>query len=362
MPVKRARTAPGNLRPALLAALLAFAGLPKDAAARPPDKEPPRRSLKTPPNLDRPTQVSLGLYILNLGKINQSDETMDITGLLTTSWKDERLKFEPSEVGDRVMRRSPDEIWTPELTILNAANLQRKSPIQLSVKPDGTVKFIEFIAVTASCDFNLRKFPFDSQTALVIWEPLSSEVQRIELVRNPTAEGFSKDSYVTLSEWDIVGAETTISERRAELEELAFPRATFRMQIKRNYGFYLFKVAFPLLLITIISWTAFWINPNTGFVPQLNVGITSMLVAVTFNLTISSSLPRVPYSTLMDGFVSTCYVFFFASLLSTVYIHVLINTQKADRAMGLIRRLRWVFPLVFVLVQTAVVATMYLIS
>jgi hypothetical protein len=299
----------------------------------------------------------MGLYVLNLGKINQTDETFDIAGLLTTTWKDERLKFEPAVVGESVMRFKPDDIWTPELSIVNAANLQRKTPIQLSVKPDGSVKFVEFLAVTVSSDFNLRRFPFDAQTAMVIWEPLSSEVQGLELSLNPAAEGFSKDSYVTLSEWEILGVSSEIGARKAEKEDITYPRNTFKMRIKRNYGFYLFKVAFPLMLITIISWSVFWINPATGFAQQLSVGITSMLVAVTFNLTITSSMPRVPYTTLMDGFIATCYIFFFFSLLSTVYVHVLITQKKEDRAKSLVHKFRWFFPLVFVVVQAGVAAT-----
>jgi hypothetical protein len=209
--------------------------------------------------------------------------------------------------------------------------------------------------MTVSTDYNLRKFPFDSQIALVIWEPLSFEVQRIRLADDLAADGVSKESYVTLSEWDIqdVNAATTV--RQGGNEDLSFPRHTFKMTIKRNSGFYLFKVFFPLLLITVISWTIFWINPNTAFVPQMTVGMFSILTAITFNLTITNSLPRVPYATLLDGYITTCYLFFFASILSVVYIHVQITRQKGDWATGFIRKLRWVFPLAFIVTQALVI-------
>jgi hypothetical protein len=342
-----------------LAVLLAFACLPAPARAEPPTgKETPKRPLKAPPNVDTPTKVSLGFYALNLGKINQYDETFDVVGLLTTQWEDRRLAFDPASVGEGVVRYTADAIWVPEITILNAANVQRRSPVQLAVKPDGSVKLIEWVQATVSGSFDLHRFPFDTQSAPLIFEPLSSEVQRLELVDNPGAEGFSKESFTTLSEWDIVGTRSAISTRTAETEDhLAFPRKTFSLDIKRNYGFYIFKVMFPLLLITVISWTAFWLNPTTAFVPQINVGITSMLVAVTFNLTITSSLPKVPYATLMDGFVATCFVFFVCSLLSTVLIHVLLAWKKETLAMGLIRKFRWAFPLAFLVVQGLVIST-----
>jgi hypothetical protein len=329
--------------------LLALASVAASTQAQ----QPAKRSLRTPPSVDQPTRVSIGFYVLNLGKINQTDETFDIAGTVTTSWVDKRLAFSPSEAGENVVRYTPEQIWVPELTIVNSANLQRKTLIQLSVKPDGTVKLVEYIYVTVSSDFNLRRFPFDSQTAYVIWESLSSEVQPIELADNPTADGVSKDSYVGLSEWEILGVESRSTVRKAEKEDLAFPRHMFSMRLERNYAFYIFKVALPLLLICIISWTAFWINPSTAFVPQVNLGITSVLAAITFNLTISSALPRVPYATVMDGFIAICYVSFFTAILCTVYIHFMLNQQKTDRALGLLRRCRWLFPAAFVVVQAA---------
>src|SRR5206468_10751868 len=131
-------------------------------------------------------------------------------------WTDPRLAFDPKSFGDGVARPTPDQVWTPELTVINAANLQRKSFVELSVRPDGKVKSIEFLAATVSSDYNLRKFPFDTQAALVIWEPLSAEVQRLKLVEDPATTGVSKDSYVTLSEWDIQDVHVAVGERQGE--------------------------------------------------------------------------------------------------------------------------------------------------
>jgi hypothetical protein len=302
-----------------------------------------------PPHQDQPTPVSLGFYLLNLGKINQTEETFDISGLLTTSWRDLRLAFDPKKTGENVRRCAAGQIWIPELTIVNAAALQRRSLIQLSVHPDGTVKCVEFLSVTVSSDFNFRKFPFDSQSAMIIWEPLSYEVQPVTLVGNPAAEGISQDSYVSLSEWEILNVHSEFGERKRNSQSI--PRATFEMTLKRHSGFYLFKILLPLSLISIISWTAFWLNPSTSFTSQLNLGITSILAAIMFNLTVTNSLPRVPYTTAMDAFIATCYIFFFISLLATVYVQVLINKQHTDRANMLIRRFRWLFPSLFIIVQ-----------
>jgi hypothetical protein len=335
---------PGIRKTFLLVFLLAVGCLPRSVQAQGPAK-----TALTPPNQDKPTQVSLGFFLLNLGKINQTEETFEISGLLTTSWIDPRLAFDAKKTGEKVKRYAPGQIWIPELTIINAAALQRKSLIQLSVQPDGAVKCVEFLTVTVSSDFNFRKFPFDSQSAMIIWEPLSFEVQPVRLAANPAAEGISQDSYVSLSEWEILNVHSTFGERK--LGSGSVPRATFEMTLKRRSGFYLFKILLPLSLISIISWTAFWLNPTTSFTSQLNLGITSILAAIMFNLTVTNSLPRVPYTTSMDAFIATCYIFFFISLLAVVYVQVLINKQHPERANRLILRFRWLFPSLFIFVQ-----------
>jgi hypothetical protein len=332
---------------------LALVCLVREASAQP--REWPKVLQTPPPHAEGPVEVELGFYVLNLGKIDQTNETMDIVGLATTSWTDPRLAFDAKAFGDSVARPKPGQIWMPELTIINAAALQRKTLLQLSVKPDGKVKCIELMAMTASADYNLRKFPFDSQKALVIWEPISIETQPIKLVDDPSADGASGEPYVTLSEWNIEGTNGAVSTREIG-PDLSMPRHTFTMTIKRNSAFYLFKVFFPLLLITIVSWSVFWINPNTAFVPQMTVGMFSVLTAITFNLSIMSTLPRVPYVTLLDGYIATCYVFFVVTILGVVYVHVLINDQKADKAMDTIRMFRWAFPLAFFIIQGGMIA------
>jgi hypothetical protein len=59
----------------------------------------------------------------------------------------------------------------------------------------------------------------------------------------------------------------------------------------------------PLLLINIISWSVFWIDVKKEFSSQIGLGMTSLLTAIAYSFTISSSLPRVAYLTLIDYFI-----------------------------------------------------------
>jgi hypothetical protein len=315
-----------------------------------------KRSLKSPPNVDKPTEVALGFYVLNLSHINQADETFDVTGFLYVTWKDKRLAFDPKEVGDKVVRYTPDQIWEPSLTIFNSQSLQQKGRVQLSVLPDGSVRYLELLNVTVTSSLDLQKFPFDSQTVRIIWEPLSVDVKGMVLKENPIATGYTKDAHVSISEWDTLGIDTQISLKKAEKEDKVYPRYTYAMHIRRHFEFYIFKVVMPLLFITTIAWAAFWIDPVTGFAPQMNVGIFSILTSITFNFSVSNSLPKVPYLTMMDGYIYTCYFSSFASVVATLTVHHWITSNKHNQepALRMMRRLRYLFPSVFAIVQAIV--------
>lgn len=337
---------------------------PTTAATTPSTASPetPKASLKTPPNTDKPTEVAVGFYLTDLGRINQSDETFDVTGYLSATWKDPRLAFDPKAVGDTEIRYTLDKIWEPSLQIVNSQSGVKKGALELTAKPDGTVSYTEFINATVSSDLDLRRFPFDSQTAKVVFESLSFDDKRIVLKVDPIEAGYSKEGFVSLSEWRILGSNSQVTIDKSDTSVKNYWRYTFELQLKRNYQFYIFKVFIPLLLITLLSWATFWIDTNTAFATQMSVGMTSTLTAITFNFTVANALPRVSYLTLLDAYIFICYIFFFLSILANVSVHFLLlkNREKPDLTEGMTRTFRWIFPLAFVLFQAIVITIFWL--
>lgn len=327
--------------------------------AKLPEAKP---SLKTLPNPDKPTEVAVGFYLTNLGRINQSDETVDVSGYLSANWQDKRLVFNPKAVGDTEIRYSPEKIWEPALTIVNSQSAAKKGAVELTAQPDGKVNYLELINATVSSDLDLKKFPFDSQKAQIVLESLSSDDRRIVLQNDPNLTGYSKDSFVSLSEWQILGVNTTVTPNKFEPEGKTYSRYTFELKLKRNCQFYIFKVFIPLLLITLLSWATFWMDSNAAFSTQMSVGMTSTLTAITFNFTVANALPRLSYLTLLDAYIFICYIFFFLSIMANVTVHFLLKKyENPDFIHRMTRRFRWIFPLAFVVFQ-GIVMTVFLVS
>jgi hypothetical protein len=69
----------------------------------------------------------------------------------------------------------------------------------------------------------------------------------------------------------------------------------FEFYASRLAQYYLLKVILPLLLIVMMSWTVFWIDPTNGG-PQISVAVTSMLTLIAYRFSIGSEGAKVALS------------------------------------------------------------------
>ena len=54
-----------------------------------------------------------------------------------------------------------------------------------------------------------------------------------------------------------------------------------------------------MTLIVMMSWVVFWIDP-AKFGPQIGLSVTAMLTLIAFQFTLTTSLPKVGYFTVLD--------------------------------------------------------------
>jgi hypothetical protein len=88
------------------------------------------------------------------------------------------------------------------------------------------------------------------------------------------------------------------------------PELRFDLRVKRRYEFYIWKVFVPLVVMVMISWTALWIRLDDHY-SQMTVALTTIPTLIAFAFSISASLPRIPYLTLIDAFFLISYRFVF---------------------------------------------------
>jgi hypothetical protein len=303
-----------------------------------------------------PTEVSVGIWVVDIRNIDSAQQTFTAEIAVILQWKDARLVHTSSGV----MRYPLDEIWHPRVAIANeTSSVIRKFPAIVEVEPDGTLKYEQLYAGAFRQPLRLQSFPFDRQTfhieLVAGYRP--DDVRFVpdqDFVGNGLQHGAGIAPALTLPDWTIEKWETkpltyTIG------PGLQFSSYVFEFTAARKVQNYIFKVIFPLVLIVMMSWSGFWIDPvHAG--SQISIAMTSMLTLIAYRFIVDTQLPRLAYMTRLDllFLVSTSLVFF--ALIEVVVTTILDNKQQTQRAKKIDRYCRFIFPAVFALSSIAIFA------
>jgi hypothetical protein len=233
-------------------------------------------------------------------------------------------------------------------------------PDSVEVEPDGTLTYRQLYAGAFTQPLRLQSFPFDRQTfrvQLVAVRYQSNEIMFVPdqvWIRDGLKGAGGISPSVTLPDWTI---------EKSELKPLVYALAphhqyssyAFEFTASRNVQHYLLKVILPLVLIVIMSWAVFWIDPINASA-QVSIAMTSMLTLIAYRFAIDSQLPLLPYMTRLDVFILASTLLVFFSLIEVVATIILDNTQKKKRAVRIDRYCRVIFPAIFVIASIAIFA------
>ena len=297
---------------------------------------------------DGPTRVSIGIWMVDIISIDSAQQSFTAEMALVLRWKDPRL----AHTGNGIVRYPLEQVWHPRIAVVNETNsVSRKFPDLVEVEPDGRVTYRQRYAGAFSQPLRLRSFPFDRQTF---------RVQLVAVRYRPNEVAFAPDQdwidnglkqaggiapSITLPDWTIENW-TTKSLTYALAPGFEYSGYAFEFTAARNVQNYILKVIFPLVLIVMMSWAGFWIDPVNAS-SQISVAVTSMLTLIAYRFTVDTQLPRLPYMTRLDVFflVSTLLVFF--SLIEVLVTTILENNGQTQRAKTVDRYCRVTFPVIF---------------
>ena len=80
------------------------------------------------------------------------------------------------------------------------------------------------------------------------------------------------------------------------------------IEIERAYGYYIFKIILPMILVLLVCWSVFWIHPRE-LESKLTITIVCLLSLIAYNFVIDEDLPKLGYLTLMDYIILLSYIF-----------------------------------------------------
>ena len=110
-----------------------------------------------------------------------------------------------------------------------------------------------------------------------------------------------------------------------------FPCLNISLLATRRPEFYLWNIEVPMFVLTSLIGMTWAIAPEEVG-DRISVSLTLVLTAVAYKLTVAQSIPQVAYLTLLDKYVSLCFIFMVVATVENALLPSLVQ-QGADRAL-----------------------------
>jgi hypothetical protein len=288
-----------------------------------------------------PTTVYVSAFLLDVDEVNSANQTFTANIFYQLRWNDPRLAH--AEDGDRIF--PVVDVWNPRVQISNQQRLVRTFPEIVYVSPEGDVSYQQRVWGSFSEPLNLRDFPFDSQEFRFDLVSAGYGPEELEFIPDPEGES-GIASELSLPDWDITSAvsDSIVYQHNPAVDRLAGFRVKFHAD--RQIGYYLLKVILPLILIVVMSWIVFWIDPKESGT-QISVSVTSMLTLIAYRFMVGGLLPHISYLTRLDGFILLSTLLVFATLMAVVVTSSLAKSERLETARRVDRVFRVAFPATF---------------
>nr|QQY02601.1 glutamate-gated chloride channel alpha [Cryptocotyle lingua] len=280
-----------------------------------------------------PLLVDVNMFVYSFSSISvvDMDYTMDL--MLRQRWLDERLLvIAPKNNTPKAISYIKELLWLPDLFFRNAKQgfLHRitQPNYLIWIDTEGVVTFSQKISLKVSCQMNLWNFPMDTQFCKLnmgsygyakndldfCWWRKGKYLPVDKTYRNRSTEkAIEVRADLEINEFALVSSSPSYcSVQYSSTGEFSCLELEF--QLRRRFGFYLIFAYLPSMLIVIIAWVSFLLDPSA--VPaRVSIGLLCVLSLITHSAALLTQLPRISYIKAMDLWVFACLTFVVSSLL-----------------------------------------------
>ena len=290
--------------------------------------------------------VEVKVYLFDIDGIDSVSQSFVANLALVLRWHDPSLAHE----GLDSISKDLNEVWHPRVQILNQQRLVNTFPQSVEIHPDGEVIYRQRVWGNFSQPLELSEFPFDTQRLEITLANLSFGSQKIRLKPSPDS-GIAEN--LSIPDWEIMQWDFAAEDLELDNESSLIPGMVFSLEAKRYTNYFRFKVILPLILIVMMSWLVFWIDPSL-ISSQISVAVTAMLTMIAYRFALAGMLPRLPFLTTLDFFVMASTIMVFLSMVEVVYTAYLSTDNRLEKARVIDRKARWIAPLIYMVLTIEV--------
>ena len=290
----------------------------------------------------QPREVRIGLLMTDLTEVNGAEQSFTADVFMLATWRDPEL----AGGTDGIRTLDYDEVWHPTILIYNRRAVTESMPYQVTVRPDGTVTYLQRFTGQFSAPMSLREFPRDRQEFYVWLVSPTRTGANVTLVPDESVAALVT-SELSISDWDVGNARVTLEDFQAAPGAPTNPGIKLIVPATRKVTYYTIQVLIPLVAIVMMAYAVFWVAPTV--VPtRVGVVVTTMLTLIASRFMLANHVPRLSYLTRLDWFMLGATILVILALFTMAGTSYLVSREREAVVKKIDRAGRILYPLVFV--------------
>jgi hypothetical protein len=274
--------------------------------------------IETNPPIDV-IHVQAGVWIINIQKIDLEASTYRLDFYL---W----FKFNPQQITATEINHFEFANGDPNIKQIDANN----SYIEYRVTGDFLRSF----------DFSL--YPFESHDLTIELEHTNLANENLVYDIDPTS---GMESTASVAGWNLGKMQSQVILHSYPGQ--TFSRPIFTVTLSRPLISGVIKSVLPITIITAISLLAF-VMAAEDYTQKMALGITTLLSATAFHLSLLSGIPPTGYLTFADQMMISVYILFLFNIGSAVYLMKLSRENKKEKATTFNKKAQKTLPILII--------------
>lgn len=259
-----------------------------------------------------PARVYVGVWLVNVEKVDLAASSYRLDFYL---W----FKFNSSEIS---------LVDVKKFEFVNGP----LGPFPL-IEENETLGYVEYrIKGDFIKTFDFTNYPFETHMLTIELEHKELDVSRLRYIADQNS---TIDEAINVAGWEIGGYNVTETEHSYRDE--TYSRFIFSIKLRRPILSSFVKSVLPIIVITTISLLTFFISPQ-NFSQRIGLGVTTLMSATAFHLSLLSGIPPIGYLTFADRMMISVYIIFLYNLSASVYIMRLVDAKKTEEAVKFNRK------------------------
>lgn len=232
------------------------------------------------------------------------------------------------------------KIYEPDIILANKVSFEGDSTeivYEMEFYPKESDDDYDYVEIRKEIDgigtfksnFNFKSFPFDSQDIIFRFQnnynTLTDTYRIMPYFSNYTVEELKRGfSNLQMQEWEKKSIDYNYFYVKDVSMDTYQVGISYITNIERNYMYFLSKIYLPIIIILLVSWSVFWINPKE-IEARLTVSIVCLLSLIAYTFIVDKDLPKLSYLTIMDFIILLSYFFSSIPTIGTIYVNLFNN-------------------------------------